>query len=86
MSWSIHFIGEPEKVTTALTAQSDKLSGASKEEYDAALPHLLGLVGQNFGEPSPVVSIAASGHGHSSAPKPYNQCQVKLELLYGTLV
>jgi len=55
MSWSIHFIGKPEKVVEALEAHVEKtgISGASKEEYEKALPNMVGLVKQNFGSSSP---------------------------------
>ena len=48
MSWSISFIGKPENVEKSQEANSEKLSGASKEEYDDAKPHLIAIVNQNF--------------------------------------
>lgn len=88
MSWSISFVGIPEKVEVALLEQSDKLSGASKEEYDAALPHLVALVRQNMGTPSPIVRLTASGYGWSKTElqPEYRQCSVQIEQLYGALV
>lgn len=86
MSWTVNFIGEAPKVAEALTAQSEKLTGASKEEYDEALPHLIGLVRQSFGEPNPIVSITANGHGHTNSTNPYRQCQVEIKILYGVIV
>lgn len=38
MSWSIKLVGKPAKVVEALDAESAKLSGQCKAEYDAALP------------------------------------------------
>jgi hypothetical protein len=68
MSWSIAMIGEPKNVITALTANSEKLTGQSRVEFDEALPHLIGLVSQNFAEPQNVVQkirLRASGSGYS---------------------
>lgn len=84
MSWSVNFIGKPEKVVEALQAQSEKMSGESKVEYDSALPHLTGLVKENFGYDY-VVNLSASGHGQTGE-KPYRQLTAKIELIYGLLV
>jgi hypothetical protein len=43
MSWSISFIGNPDKIVTALSENSAKVTGKSKEEYDAVLHHIIGL-------------------------------------------
>ena len=88
MSWSISFIGTPEKVVEALTAQSAQLSGESKKEYDSALPHLVGLVNENFGTLYPV-KIMASGHGTTytdSPDKSQRQMSASIEAVYGLLV
>jgi hypothetical protein len=86
MSWSVVFIGKPENVAAALNEQSEKLDGASKVEYDAALPHLVGIVEQNFGENSPAVKITANGHGYTNGEQSSRQLTVSIELMYGTLV
>jgi hypothetical protein len=86
MSWSITFIGKPENVSKALNENSAKLNGYSKEEYDAALPHLDGLVKQNFNadETYPVVvKITASGHGQKDT---FGYCVSSIETLSGILV
>lgn len=85
MSWSISFIGKPEKVAEALTAQSAQLNGESKIEYDSALPHLIGLVNENFGTSYPI-KLAASGHGISAGEKSNRELTVSIELVYGLLV
>jgi hypothetical protein len=84
MSWSIGFIGKPEKVIEALEAESGKMSGESKVEYDEALPHLIVLVKQNFGTNYPV-KITASGHGQTGE-KPHRQLTASIELVYNLLV
>lgn len=84
MSWSVGFIGKPEKVAEALTAQSDKMSGESKVEYDSALPHLVALVNENFGSDYPV-KLTAAGHG-TTGEKPNRTLTASIELVYGLLV
>jgi hypothetical protein len=84
MSWSVQFIGKPEKVAEALIKQADSMSGESKNEYGSALPHLVGLVKENFGYDY-VVKITASGHGQTGE-KPNRQLTASIELLYGMLV
>lgn len=87
MSWSIKFFGHPDKVIEALEAESNKLSGESKVEYDAALPHIVGLVKQNYNDQSkPLIQVDASGHGYSHDGKSMQRnCKVVVDYLYGTL-
>lgn len=61
MSFSVYFIGHPEKVANAVEEYSGKLTGQSKQEYDAAVPHIKGLVLQNVGA-NKVISVEANGH------------------------
>jgi hypothetical protein len=87
MSWSITLIGKPENIATALTAQSEKFDGQTKIEFDAALPHLVGLVSQNFANITPVLKLEASGHGYATNGEQVQRtCLVKIESLYGQLV
>lgn len=86
MSWSVTFIGKPENISKALKANSEQLSGYSKEEFDAALPHLEALVSQNFNakeEYTPVMKLVASGHGQKDN---YGYCVSSIESLGGILV
>jgi hypothetical protein len=85
MSWSIQFIGKPEKVVEALQKQSESMNGESKVEYDSALPHLAGLVKENFGYDY-AVKIVAAGHGMAGGEKPNRQLTASIELIYGLLV
>lgn len=84
MSWSVTFIGTPEKITEALGKYSTTvLSGKSKEEFDAALPHFAGILAQNYSKPQdPVMRLTASGHGHDG----YNSCNVNIEYVNGVLL
>ena len=83
MSWTISFIGKPENVVAALEQQSEKMDGQSKVEYDAALPHFVALVKENFASTAPLLKITASGHGHDNN---YRQCTVNIEYVYVILV
>jgi hypothetical protein len=85
MSWSICFIGKPEKVAEALVNQEFS-DPNSKVEFEAALPHLVGLVKQNFGNDNTILRIEASGHGYFKDGVPENRnCQVKIESIYGII-
>lgn len=83
MSWSIGFIGNPEKISEALKAHSDKIDGKSKEEYDAALPHIEALVSQNVNKDyTPVLKVDANGSGYGEN----NSVNVSISYLGGQLV
>jgi len=87
MSWSISFIGAPEKIVTALQENSEKLSGQSKIEYDSALSSLVGLVKENFGGANQLLKINASGHGFANSVEQLTrQCTVSIEVFYSTLL
>lgn len=81
MSWSIQLIGNPENICAALDAESERLTGQSKDEFDAALPHLKALVGQNVSETQlPVLNLTASGHGNKpTTGAGYNNVSCKIE-------
>ncbi len=71
MSWSVSAVGEPEAVARHLSNyMSEQASNQSKDEYDAAKPHLIALVLENFATDGAsewargyLVSIEASGSG-----------------------
>ena len=87
MSWSVLFIGKPEKVVEALNENSEKLSGYSKTEYDNALPNMVGLVQQNFGNDAQLVKIVANGHGFIENGHPKNgTLSIEISQIYGVLV
>ena len=96
MSWSVNLIGKPAKIVEALEARSEQISKNPDDlcriEYDAAKPHLIGLVQQNFVKPGTsyvesVLVLEASGHGsRASGEDVQRSCRVKLESLNGTLV
>jgi hypothetical protein len=90
MSWSITIIGHPQNVATALTAQSEKLEGQSKVEFDSALPHMVALVQENFnpeGMTQPVIKLDASGHGYATnGEQKQRTFNATIESFYATLV
>lgn len=89
MSWSINFIGKPEKVAEALEGYVAKvgLSGPSKEEYEKALPNMVSLVKQNFGNDNELVQIVANGHGYIENGVAKNgRCNVNITTIYGAMV
>ena len=68
MSWSVSFIGTPEKVIEALEKESTRLTDQSKKEFDFALPHLIGLIALNYGPGYfNAVKLEANGHGYFNA-------------------
>jgi hypothetical protein len=87
MSWSITFVGKPENVAKALEDNAAKLSGQSKAEYEAALPHLVVLVKENFGQTPPMLKVTASGSGYANSTEQLTRnCLVSIEAWYGTIV
>lgn len=88
MSWSVNVVGKPEGILSSLDKTSESLQGQSKEEFDAALPHLKGIVSQVGGAYiEKCYSLSASGHGYATSdPKvAYNHIQVDFKMI-GDLV
>jgi len=85
MSWSIQYVGTPDKLVDAMNKYSDSLSGQSKLEFDDALPHLKHLLLQNVG--AYVFRIVANGHAQfdSAGTKTSGYCAVNFEQI-GILV
>lgn len=98
MSWSVYFIGTPQKIADALEAESERISkdpdDQCRREYDAAKPSLIGLVKENFahesaGYPQPVIQLSASGSGYRESmdgPDRYRSCFVEIKQLSGKLL
>lgn len=89
MSWSVSLIGNPDNIVKALEEESVRLEGTGncKTEFDAALPNLIGLVKQNYGNPNaPFLKLVANGHGWASGELSYGSCYVSIEQLLGKLV
>lgn len=90
MSWSISLIGKPNKVVEALNANSAKLDGQSKVEFDDALPHLVALANQNFESDeqyTPLIKLDANGHGTAHGGEQKSRTfKCSIERIYGVLV
>ena len=84
MSWSIHVIGKPEAIKRRLDEESERLTGQSKEEFDAVKPALATIMDQQVG--NGVVKLSANGHAtFTDGAKTYGQCNVQVETI-GQLV
>lgn len=94
MSWSFNAVGKPEKVIEDLRKKvSDYGEGQSRDEFEAAIPHLIGLIEQNVVVPGHrypecLVHVEASGSGSlgSDGKVIYSSCQVSIKQIYGVLL
>ena len=95
MSWSVSIIGKPDAVIGELERESTRLSGQSKVEFDAAKPHLIGLVRENFKHPDanphyldPTLHLEASGSGSFdvAGTQLHRTCSAKVSWVNGKLV
>lgn len=64
MSWSLNVVGTRDNIRAALKAESSRLTGQSKEEFDDALPHLDALLELNINTANlqQLYELEASGH------------------------
>ena len=81
MSWSFNAVGKAEDFPKALDAESERLTGQSKEEFDAAKPHLLGLIALNSdASQSRVLDVRAGGHAVKTDGKTTSSsCRVEIK-------
>lgn len=88
MSWSLVWVGTPDKIVEALEKESDRLTGMSKEEFDKVKPSLVNLVQQNYDKTvTPALKLSANGHGYIENGEPkYSTCNVSLENMGAALV
>lgn len=94
MSWSVSLIGKPAAIAEELKAEIARQSGQCKKEFDAALPHMLGLLALNFSKPSggysptpPTMKLVACGSGTTlGGEEVYGSCRVTLEEIGGKIV
>lgn len=73
MSFSVTFIGKPEAIKKKLDEEGAKLSGQSKDEFDAARQALNIILDQNVG--NNVLRLHANGHAtvNSEGTKTYGE-------------
>jgi hypothetical protein len=83
MSFSVNYIGTPTKIVEALKKHSEELTGQSKEEFDAALPSIIGIVELNYDNSAGhCMSIKLSAHGHAysnGGERRSSNCSVNIE-------
>lgn len=81
MSWSLLWVGTPEKIIEALDKESNRLTGMSKDEFDKVKPALVTLVESNFDKTiTPALKLSANGHAYTENGEPkYSVCNVVLE-------
>jgi hypothetical protein len=92
MSWSFSCIGKPAAVAAALESHGNTLSGQSRVEFDAARPHLVALVRENFvnpgsGHTETLIDFEASGSGSARGDQQLQRsCTVSIKPTWKTLV
>lgn len=89
MSWSFSAIGTPQKIIDAIQEESNRLTDQSKVEFDDAMPHLKGLVAENFSNApaSVLLNIFANGSGSpANGQQIQRSCCVKIERMYAKLL
>lgn len=84
MSFSVSYVGKPDAIKRKLVEESDRLTGHSKEEFDAVKPALETILDQHVNNHSPI-SLSANGHASfTDGVKTSGQCSVEVKTLYGT--
>ena len=84
MSFSVSFVGRPDAIKRELENESQRLTGASKEEFDAIRPALEAVIDQNVAAsgPSPALHVEANGHASFvDGIKTFGQCSVGVKRL-----
>jgi hypothetical protein len=83
MSWSNRWIGRRAGIKAAIARYAATLSGNSKAEFDAARPHIEGLVDLNTNtDGDPVVDVDANGHAYDNGKgQSYSQTQVTIKAI-----
>jgi len=80
MSFSVSFVGKPKAIKRKLAEESARLTGQSKEEFDAVCPALDTILDQQMGNGA--VHLSANGHATFVAgAKTYGTCQVEVKTL-----
>lgn len=81
MSWSTSFVGKTDGIKAAIDRYANTLTGNSLEEFDAAKPHLVGLLDQNTST-GVVLHLDANGHAYTNQEgQRIAQCSVTLRTL-----
>jgi hypothetical protein len=90
MSWCVYAVGTPKNVCDFLSQHMAGQTGQSADEYNAAKPHLIGLVEQNFvkldkctwAKSEPTIKLEAAGSGSKHGDEIVSQsASCKIEVL-----
>lgn len=85
MSFSVSFIGKPEAIKRKLVEESERLTGPSKEEFDAVKPALETILDQQVN--NGVIHLTANGYATFNKidgyppDKTYGSCSVEVKTL-----
>lgn len=88
MSWSFNAIGKPESFPQFFDGESARLTGDSKAEFDAARPHLAGLIALNSNA-NATVTLQVNANGHASKKDgavTYQTCVVEIKPINGNMI
>lgn len=81
MSWSNSWLGKVDGIKAAMDRYGEQLTGNSREEFEAAKPHLVGLLDQNTSVGS-VLHLDANGHAYTNQEgQRIAQCSVTLKTI-----
>lgn len=92
MSWSVSCLGKPAKVIEYLESEETKSRCGTRDEYEAALPHIVGIVALNqFPEQNdyvePVLKVEASGSAYTvNGERKTSSCRVSVDQVGYALV
>jgi len=79
MGWKFSATGTLEDLRRALDAEDEMMPAESKVEFEAAKPHLRGLLSLGAGKSSATLHIEASGGAYERDNQPaYSTCNVKI--------
>ncbi len=63
MSFGVNFIGTPDAIKRELAAYAERVTGQSKEEFDAVRPAIEAVIDRNIAQGvKPVLHVEAHGH------------------------
>lgn len=80
MSFSVQVVGKPDAIKRTLDAESARLTGQSKEEFDAVRPALDTILDQQVA--NGIVQLNANGHASfSNGEKTFGNVQVEIKPL-----
>ena len=87
MSWSINLIGTPEKIVEALEAESERMTGPNKVEFDSVKDGIICIVKANHNsKEQPALSVSAHGSAYQTQTDSYSSCAIEIKNLGKILI